>query len=255
MCICNCLCSHFSSFGRTCRVEFVCVSSPRHFRYSRSTAAPPASRAMVGSAASFVDLSSPPSPLPMWAQHRLPVPPTLWGKNRAAIFDAFTSDEKFELFRVSKQNHTFKQRNSMTCGICKAVLYNPAVCQQGCAFLACIDCWREHFAHDNRCPQCRCVQPDEPSIAKHLIAIIDEEMKAQGVVFECNADVVGEHSCAMWCCRRRFKSLNDLRAHLVESGSFIDTRLRCTSKLRAAIAGNLEARQAIFEDLPPHGAG
>jgi hypothetical protein len=55
-------------------------------------------------AAPVIDLdsssASAPSTLPMWALHRLPVPPTLWGRKRADAFDDLTSDERFQRFQA-----------------------------------------------------------------------------------------------------------------------------------------------------------
>ena len=45
-------------------------------------------------------------------------------------------------------------------------------------------CWKEHLVHDRRGPQCRVVQSAAvPAVAKRLVAIIDEDLQAQGI--EC----------------------------------------------------------------------
>ena len=135
---------------------------------------------------------------PAWTTARLPIPPTALAIPRSMVFDRLSSDEKFELFKVLKPQDEYRQRSSLTCGICAALLYDPVVCEEGCSFLACGRCWREHFLRDDRCPQCRAVQTGEARVAKHLVSIIDEDLLTQGVQFECNADLPGSHPTALW---------------------------------------------------------
>ena len=51
---------------------------------------------------------------------------------RSIVFDRLSSDEKFELFKVYKPNESYRQKSSLTCGICASLLYDPVVCQDGC---------------------------------------------------------------------------------------------------------------------------
>jgi hypothetical protein len=42
----------------------------------------------------------------------------------------------------------------------------------------------------------------EPSVAKHLVGIIGEDLLAQGVEFECNTDLPASHPTALWSTKR-----------------------------------------------------
>ena len=56
------------------------------------------------------------------------------------------------------------------------------------------------------------------------------------------------HSAPMWCCKRRFKTLHDLREHLFYQGTFGRTRAVLKQLLADALTGNEAAQQELFSD-------
>lgn len=182
-------------------------------------------------------------PLPSWTLSHQLEPPTSSLRTRLEVFDAI---DKGNLFDTFVSMNEFTPRKSMCCGICHQFLDEPAACS-GCTFLACRECWRKHYAADRRCPACRLEQP-LPNVAKHLLAILDEELEKNGVMFLCNAHPPGLCPHALWCCERAFGSLRDLREHLQGKGTFRHTRIRLTRLLKLSLEGNKDAQAELYDD-------
>ena len=186
-----------------------------------------------------------PHPLPSWAHRPDLDPPSSSRLMRVEVFDSIPKSERFFAFASCGDN--FVPRKTMTCGICLLFLDEPAACAE-CTFLACRGCWEKHYTTGRaHCPACRTTQP-LPKVSKHLLPLLEEELRENNVTFRCNTNPPGTCHNALWCCERSFTSLRDLREHLRSSGSFRHTRARLNLLLQLSLMGDKKAQAELYDN-------
>ena len=137
-----------------------------------------------------------------------------------------------------------KQKDFMTCGICTGLLVDPVVCPSNCTFIACLSC----IGRCHSCPQCRVPLPLRPVAVKALQAILDSEIREQGVKFKCNTAPPGKSPPCLWCCEKEFDTLKGLEEHLAQQGSFQSSRTTAFDLWRRALRHE-SARSDLFGEV------
>ena len=135
------------------------------------------------------------------------------------------------------------QKDFMTCGLCNGLLCDPVACPANCTFIACISCIRRCQS----CPQCRAPLPTRPAVTKHLQAILNSELKEQGVRFKCNILGPGKSPPCLWCCEREFDTLKGLEEHLAKQPGFQSSRASAMDLWRQALLHEAPRRELFGE--------
>ena len=181
-------------------------------------------------------MSSRAPPHECWTSEQwMPTTPSMSPSTRVDVFHSVT--DPYETFGTK----TVTQKDFMTCGICKGLLYDPVVCPSNCTFVGCLSC----LQRCQSCPQCRAPLPLRPVVTRHLQAILDSELKAQNVKFKCNTTPPGHSPPCLWCCEREFDTLKGLEEHLAQQCSFQCSRGAALDLWRRALHHE-PARRELF---------
>ena len=167
-------------------------------------------------------------------------------ETRADVYHSLPKSRRQEVFSIDDKarSELLEEKPFLRCGICWELLCRPVVCQAGCPFVACLACLREYYGRckGTGCPNCGAQHSAGLFEAKAISQVVEFEIEACGGPYSCN-DVRpgGSHAAPLWCCRARFRTLEELLRHLGVQPSFADT-LRCT--LRAALADDATDRDS-----------